>query len=615
VKFKSLGLVIKDEVKMPGLIIVIQKNNKISFDQQCLKKAAAAICHESFYKIHYKEFDEIGLSSANVALDHEGSPSEGFRDEANGFFCMFSGELFSNELNTSLRSIGCNIQNTGNYSEVILKAYQNFGDSFFEKLNGYFHFIIVDQKKRKIIVSNDRFGIQRLFAFENDEYLIFAPEIKCFKKMEKLKLTLDYDVVAQFFKYNVPINNGTFFKEVSRLPIASKIIFENGCKRMEEYWAPEKVQLNSTLTPDEYTIRLVECFERISSDYFTPGQTGLSLTGGWDTRAILSCYSKNGIKLPCYTFAGMYRDSYDVIIAKKIAEKTGNIFSKIVLGEDFLKNFKFWFEKAIYVSDGLSRVTRCHEYYMNIQSRQYGRVRLTGKYGSQLVRSVTMLKDRTPDLSIFSQDFLSFINAEGNRFQPNGKISLLRYEIPQLESCAHSQEAAALTVRTPYLDNEFVNLMLAAPEFDDTSHLQKKIILRNNLELAQILTNRGEFAMKKRMGVVHKHIKKTMNLMDMAFNWEQLPKKYLWGCNLMELARFDNIFKGCKEWSFYRCWFKKDLQQYMRSIINDPITLERPIWNKKVIETLVDQHTSGFVNRTWEIDRVLAFEIWMRQML
>ena len=600
---------------MPGIIAIISKNkNLVDRNRKVIKQMTEAIIHEDFYSNEYYELPELGLLISNVFItDKPGSLSNNgsFHTVDKQVQCFFSGELYSFREICDQEKINTDIKRNDFYASIIENLYKGRGISVLEILNGFFNLVLVDKERKLIIIANDRHGMQRFYyGRSSDDSIIFAPELKCYKHYPELPLNLDDYAVLNKFKYKCFYKDETFYKEIRLLPIASKVEITNGDWNFSEYWTPE---IDNKLSEEEYLKQAQKRFEEIVEDYVDENNTGLSMTGGWDTRAILSVLNNRGKKLPLYTFAGHQSDSNDVKIARELARITDNPYHKIILGTEYLENFSKWVEKAVYISDGLSTVSRCQEYYANIKVRQFGTIRLTGKYGSQLVRGVTNLHENSPTLQIFSKEYREKYSNSASVSQSKDLSYVLRYELPQLESQAQSQEMAALFVRTPYMDNKFVELMLKAPNMEDSSKLQKLIIAENTPDWINLPTNRGEYIRNTKINQIKGRWTKTLNVFDVAHNWVRLPTFHMKVFDLMDLFGINSIYKGRESWHHYRIWFRKQLGEYIEQIILDTRTLNRHYYNQHFLEKMVKDHRAGRANYTKEIDKILSFELWLRQ--
>lgn len=603
---------------MPGIIAVCTSSpEQYQQGADAIRRMGKACMHEPFYKSDFVSFPRLNLHIGRIWLDNCADTAAGFWNEDKTLFCACSGELFSlGSLTKNLHSAGIDLGKKKNCSELVLRAYAHYGEKAIGLLNGWFHLVIVDLRKNSIIIANDRLGMHPLYYGQlTSDIMIVAPEIKCFLHAPGCSPSIDTTALVHYLRYSVPLEQRTFFANVKRMPIASLFSLQSGNTwHHREYWSPESIYDQPLLSPAVFIEKATQKFEEIVPDYYEEGTTGLSLTGGWDTRAIMSILNRKKLQVPCYTFSGMYRGSYDVQIASLISRFSGNTHHRLVLGDEFLKNFDTWVTKAITVSDGLSRIVRADEYYMNLRCREYGKIRLTGKYGSQLVRHITLLKDRSPSLRILSPDFKAFFTAVPSAIRPWSKAEAIRFEFPQLECCTQSQEMAALSVRTPYTDNEFVNLLLQVPPLTDTTILQKNIVLRNSPEWSMIPTNCGDAVLLSFRTKMLQQWYKTTNFFDTAYNWERLSRNQFIICQAWKCFGFAHLINGRNVWRHYRLWFSSELKNYVQQIMLDPKTLARPYWNKKFIEMMVYEHCSRRNNFACEIDLILGLELWLRSI-
>src|SRR5205807_5609633 len=107
---------------------------------------------------------------------------------------------------------------------------------------------------------------------------------------------------------------------------------------------------------------------------------------GLDTRAIMTSLHLQDRSFPCYTFGGVWGDTFDVAIARKLAAVYNQPYHAIKLNADFFKNFAALAEQTVYISDGAHNAFGAHDLYFNRIARKIAPVRLTGKYGSEIVR-------------------------------------------------------------------------------------------------------------------------------------------------------------------------------------------------------------------------------------
>jgi len=164
--------------------------------------------------------------------------------------------------------------------------------------------------------------------------------------------------------------------------------------------------------------RTPQVFARNLPRYFDGNErVGLSLTGGLDSRMILAWHKAAPNTLPCYTFGGTYRDCQDVVVSREVARACNQPYEVIPLGTDFLSRFGDYAERAVYLSDGCVRVNRGADLYLNELARTIAPVRMTGNYGSEVLRWVPAFKPVRPDGELFATDFLPVVNEASDTYQ------------------------------------------------------------------------------------------------------------------------------------------------------------------------------------------------------
>lgn len=603
-------------IVVPGLIVLVDNSgDNFPRNRELIHDMAGLISHESFYRSSFAEYPELGLHVCSVYLDHQEDCGMIGQADDGAIACHLNGELVDlDSLRHRLPDGGAGLRDRTSSSEIVAHLYRQIGEEAIHLLNGCFGLLIVDQCRNSILVANDRFGMHRFYHSRlADGAMMFAPEVKCFKLVPGINLNLNTRAIVESFRHDCILGNRSFYQEVNRFPIATVFRSQGGRWSSTQYWNPEPQLSEPKIPPEEFVETAIVVFESVVPDYHTPQQTALSFTGGLDTRAILSVLTRRGEILPLFTFGGMLRDSHDVKIARKLARRSGNSWKLIELGRDFLGQFERWADKAIWISDGIARLNTCHEYYLNLAARKLADIRLTGKYGSQVIRGVRLLKDRSPKPAIFSDDFNRLYQDTASDLVGESRAVLLREELPQLEGARHTQEAAALTVRTPYMDNRVIDVMLRAPEITDSSLLQKMICRRNAPALCDLPTNRGETVGVSRAAGLTRLYYRSLNFIDSVYNWEKLPRLALPVCRLGDITGLSRLFVGRHEWIHHRVWFTRELKDFARELILDHRTRNRPYYNGGALERMMRDHFSCRANFTPEIIKIGSFELWCRQ--
>jgi asparagine synthase (glutamine-hydrolysing) len=353
------------------------------------------------------------------------------------------------------------------------------------------------------------------------------------------------------------------------------------------------------------------------------------MTGGLDTRLIIACANARPGELPCLTHGGMYKDMLDVRIAKRVADVCGQSHYVIPLDMGFLLNFPEMAAKTIYITDGLADVSQSHHLYLNKVVRNQFKIKITGKYGSQVIKQISAFHRPTgydSDESLISPDFLKYWTAAKAGFREHDvghPLSQMAFkEIPWWWGGVLSIESSQVTIRSPYLDNEFVNLLYRSPfESIDPVQFQLGIVRKLRPDIYRIMTDSGyggsanPVARKLRCRYY-----RSIKLIEKAYGRDKLPYSLqhplaMIDASILSPFRLNRLFLGMADYRHYRIWTRDELSPYIKAILLDASTLNRPYWNRSYLEKAVRDHTKGLRNRLNEIMRVLSIELVHRTLI
>ena len=222
----------------------------------------------------------------------------------------FNGEIFNYlELRQELASLGYRFA-TRSDTEVLLHAYDAWGEQCVERFNGQWAFAIWDARERRLFLSRDRVGIRPLFYTRAGNSLLFASEIKALFTHEGVARDLDHQALAQVFTFWVTLPPRTAFAGVHQLPPGhSMIVGQDGSVRIRQYWDFNfDANDDSNQPEDEYAEQLRDLLTdatrlRLRAD--VPVATYLS--GGIDS-SVTTAVVKTITSAPVETFSVAFAD-------------------------------------------------------------------------------------------------------------------------------------------------------------------------------------------------------------------------------------------------------------------------------------------------------------------
>lgn len=503
----------------------------------------------------------------------------------------------------------------------LLELYAKDGKLRLEDVDGAFAGVLVDLESNKVVLFNDRYGLHRLYYHQTPHAIFFASEAKFILRALPSLRKLDYKGLGELCCCGCPLQGRTLFGDISLIPPASQWTFTwDGRLTKGSYLSPASLEALPVLRRKEFQSQLTEIFGRTIAKYVdSPRPMAMSLTGGLDGRMIMAWMRRTEGSLPCYTFGGPRKESLDVKIARKIALACGQPHQTIVLDDAFFDQFPALAAKAVHISDGTMGVSGAANVYLNRLARQIAPTRLTGNYGSELLRGNVAFKPRRAPSPLFEKSFQEHVMGAVETYEAEKTghpLSFIAFkQVPWHHSSLFVVEQSELLVRSPFLDKELLRLMYQAPPDMATSTMPSlQLINEGNPNLGRIPTDRG---------LVYRPLPGLTKFRRVI---EQCRVKAEYACDAgmpQWLARlehslpgqFSRLFLGRHKFYHARVAYKDFLSDYVQEVLLDPATLGRPYFQRSVLERMVSRHVRGIENHTDDIDRALSLELLQRQLI
>jgi asparagine synthase (glutamine-hydrolysing) len=596
---------------MAGIAGIISKGP----DEECrslVKSMASAMNYESFYSSGIYSVSEMGIYAAWVAAENSFASSQPFVNEDKDVVLLFSGECFIDpEKRLHLKQKGHKLgQSVANW---LVHSYEEEGDRFFERLNGLFSGLLIDKRRSKAFLFNDRYGMERVYCHETEDALFFASEAKGLLRVLPELREFDQEGITQLLAFGCTLERRTLFQGVQLLPIGSVWSFENGECDKQTYFSPKSWESQPTLTAEAFHSRFQETFKRVLPRYLeSDSKIGISLTAGLDSRMIMACLPLAEVKPISYTFSGEKRDTLDVRLAARVAEVCGLQHRILRLGPDFFSDFPSHVDRTVYATDGYLGSLGAHEIYFNNRARALSPVRLNGVFGGEILRGVSMFKPLPLAHQLLQPDIAKAVTTCVRQWSHDAEhpITFAAFrEIPEKRFATPAASRSQTSFRTPYLDNEIVALAYQAPETVPTSvDFTLSLITANNPSLNKIPTDMGGMGEASWLGSISRRaFSKAVCKLDYLRN-EGLPQRF---------SKFNSVFTelssalgiaGLHKYLHYRIWFQKELAAYVKAALKDVQVRHRSFWDSRFLGQIASEHATGRKNYVREIDLVVTLE-------
>lgn len=254
----------------------------------------------------------------------------------------FNGEIYNfKTLRKQLENENVSFKSNSD-TEVILKGYQKWGNSVFEKLDGMFSICIVDIPKKKIILSRDRIGLKPLFYTQNENGLVWASEIKALLKNEWVKPEINWNGVYTNFHFQTTLAPETCFKDIFSLEPGSlmTINLENHSIVKETFWKLPTIK-NKQDSEEKAIAKIDELLAKsVSEQLYADVPVTSMMSGGIDSTLITS--KAKPFKNDINAFTISYQFSEDEVKNASLVAKNLDIQHHIkkVSDDDVLADLK-----------------------------------------------------------------------------------------------------------------------------------------------------------------------------------------------------------------------------------------------------------------------------------
>jgi asparagine synthase (glutamine-hydrolysing) len=604
---------------MPGIVGLITKLPREWAEPQLLQMVKS-LCHESFYVSGVWMDETLGVYVGWA--ERAGSFCDGMplSNERGDVHLMFSGEEFPEPgISRRLRERGHDVCPKG---AAYLVHICEEDPKFPAGLNGRFQGLVVDRRNQTTTLFNDRYGMNRVYYHQSKEVFYFAAEAKAILTVRPELRKVDPRSMGEFVACGCVLENRTLFDSIQVLPPGSAWVFRgSSLERKGEYFQPKEWEAQSPLEPEAYYQKLREVFAQNLPRYFNGNQPlAMSLTGGLDSRMILAWQKPSPDSLPCYSFGGVFRDSQDVLLARRLAAACGQSHRVIPVGDDFLSHFSHYAERTVYLTDGCLEVIHSPDLYVNERAREIAPVRMTGNYGGEVLRRVRAFKPVSPVAGLFRPEFLTHVQAARNTYDAQLRTHPLSFAVFRQAPWHHygllALEQMQLSLRSPFLDNNFVQTVFRAPDSACVNNdVCLRLIAEGNSSLLQIRTDRG---LAGSQGGLSAEISR--GLLEFTFKAEYaydhgMPQWMARIDHLLSPFHPERLFLGRHKFYHFRVWYRDALAKYVQEMLLDSRTLSRPYLVRRGLETIVRGHLKGNRNYTAAIHKILTLELVQRLFL
>ncbi|NPV76926.1 MAG: asparagine synthase (glutamine-hydrolyzing) [Anaerolineae bacterium] len=222
-------------------------------------------------------------------------------DNSTGNWIVYNGEIYNFlELRNLLEKKGHRFISATD-TEVILKAYSEWGRECLRWFRGMFSFALWDEHENLLWLVRDRLGVKPLYYYHKGDLLIFASEVRALLASGCISKTLSLEGIDSYLALGGVRDPWTIIREVYSMPAGSYGIYKDNKFTLHTYWSPPQ-EINdqySGWAREKIVQKLREkLFESVHLRLLSDVPLGIFLSGGVDSSSIVSLAMENGRQTP-----------------------------------------------------------------------------------------------------------------------------------------------------------------------------------------------------------------------------------------------------------------------------------------------------------------------------
>jgi asparagine synthase (glutamine-hydrolysing) len=245
-------------------------------------------------------------------------------NDSKRYWIIFNGEIYNyKEIKKELQDLNHRFYSNSD-TEVVLKAYIQWGTKSLQKFNGMFAFAIFDTLSKNIFIARDRIGIKPLYFFKNDKTFLFGSTIKSIIDSKLYKPEINWEGLWQNFTFSMAQRPNTCFLNIKGLEPCHFLNLDiaTGTLTKTKYWDIPTNTQDFGMTEKKAANLLEEAlFKSIKYRLQADVEVGTFMSGGIDSTTISAIASKIQPNIKAFTlgFKSKYSEYAEINQAKETA--------------------------------------------------------------------------------------------------------------------------------------------------------------------------------------------------------------------------------------------------------------------------------------------------------
>jgi asparagine synthase (glutamine-hydrolysing) len=279
---------------MCGIVGLFDTRGKREIDLSLLQRMNQTQFHRGPDEGGVHREPGIGFGHRRLSIIDLSSGQQPLFNEDHSIVVTYNGEIYNfQDLAVELAGLGHTFR-THCDTEVIVHAWEQWGERCVERFRGMFAFGLWDRNQQTLFLARDRLGVKPLYYAMLDEGMfIFASELKALLAHPGLKREMDHSAVEEYFAYGYVPEPKTIFRNALKLPPGHTLTLcaGQGSPQTREYWDVPFVPQGSISDKEAEEELIIRLREAVKIRLVAEVPLGAFLSGGVDSSGVVAMMS------------------------------------------------------------------------------------------------------------------------------------------------------------------------------------------------------------------------------------------------------------------------------------------------------------------------------------
>src|SRR3954470_16658928 len=574
----------------------------------------------------------VGLGMRRLSIIDLSTGQQPIHNEDRSLWLVFNGEIYNyRELRTELEAAGHAFY-TSSDTEVIVHAYEQWGEGAFARLRGMFGIGLWDRPRRTLLLVRDRSGIKPLHYTERNGRLYFGSEIKSLLAAGAVDRDIDLQALDHYLSFLYVPRDGSIFRNVRKLPPGHLLRWRDGRAELSKYWEVDAAEPFEGSADEAASALRGILSDAVRSHMISDVPLGAFLSGGVDSSVVVGLMAEASPKA-VQTFAiGFDEPQFDELEhARTVAQHFGTEHHEFVVRPDGLSILDRLIE---HFDEPFADSSAIPTWYVSEIARRHVTVVLSGDGGDELFGGYDRYLPH-PRVAQFDRlappgaraaagtvwpllphgargkNFLRHVSRTDDGryldslafFQPDEKEALYTYDVRRRLADWNAENA--LRERLTRFGSLPAHSRLMRLDFE--TYLPEDVLTKvDRMSMAHLI--------ESRVPLLDNDVIEFAATLPATLKIRDGRRKHI----LKEAVRTllpDQIIDRKKQ-GFgvpLGVWFRGGLTDVFSDVLRSTRTRQRGYFEPRFVDRLVHEHLAGRRDHTLRLWQLLVFELWQRQ--